>query len=152
MTTATAAIAEFHPNTAKPFNFWQTIGIPSRGTQLFEALHSGLPYEVFSKLAEFGLLDKKALAQATVISPATLQRRAKNGQFNKDESDRLYRFSLLLKAAIDLFEGDNVAGAQWLKQPIRGLGDKTPLSMLGTSAESQTVLDMIGRLEHGVYC
>lgn len=148
----TTAIAEFHPATAKPFDFWHTVGIPSRGAQLFDALHSGLSYDVFGRLAEFGLLDKKALAQATVISPATLQRRAKNGQFNRDESDRLYRFSLLLKTAIDLFEGDSVAGAQWLKQPLRGLGDRTPLSMLSTSAESQTVLDMIARLEHGVYC
>ncbi|WP_406802325.1 antitoxin Xre-like helix-turn-helix domain-containing protein [Alkalimarinus alittae] len=51
-------------------------------------------------------LDKKEQAKVTVITPATLKRRFQAGRFNRDESDRLFRFAKVLKAAIDLFEGD----------------------------------------------
>ncbi|MFT4927146.1 MAG: putative toxin-antitoxin system antitoxin component (TIGR02293 family) [Phenylobacterium sp.] len=144
------SIKVWHPQTSKQLNYWQTIGMPSRGARLHEALHNGLPYSVYSKLAEISGLDKKELAKVTVIAPATLQRRAKDGRFNKNESDRLYRFAEVFKAAIDLFEGDTKAATRWLSNPVRGLGDRHPTSMLGTSAETTAVLDIIGRLEFGV--
>jgi uncharacterized protein (DUF2384 family) len=34
--------------------------------------------------------------------------------------------------------------------PVRGLGFKAPLSMLGTRVEAEALLDLMGRLEHGV--
>ena len=138
-----------HP-TAAQNEFWQMIGLPPRGNPLFKALNDGLPYEVYNKLADQSGIDKKNIAQAAVIPPATLARRAKTGSFTKDESDRLYRFAQMLKATIDLFEGDVEQAAKWLNQPVRGLGGRVPLSMLRTSAESTAVMDLIGRLEHGI--
>jgi putative toxin-antitoxin system antitoxin component (TIGR02293 family) len=148
----TTTIAEYQPATSLQIDFWSNIGIPDRGAKLYEALHNGLPFGVYGLLAEQSKLDKKELAKVTVIAPATLQRRAKSGRFSKDESDRLYRFAAVLKATNDLFEGDADAASAWLTQPVRGLGDKTPVSMLSTSAEAQAVFDLIGRLEHGVFC
>ena len=37
------------------------------------------------------------------------------------------------------------------KSNVRGLGNKKPLNMLGTSAESQALLSLIGQLEKGVF-
>ncbi|MEX5670013.1 antitoxin Xre/MbcA/ParS toxin-binding domain-containing protein, partial [Pseudomonas neuropathica] len=39
---------------------------------------------------------------------------------------------------------------EWLTSPVRGLGSKRPLEMLGTRVEANAVLDLIGRLERGV--
>jgi putative toxin-antitoxin system antitoxin component (TIGR02293 family) len=141
----------YHSTVKKAPDFWSLIGIPSRGLQLHEALQSGLSYAVYGKLAEMAGLDKKELAKAAVIAPATLHRRAKAGRFNQDESDRLYRFAEVLKAAADLFEGDMSAANAWLNKPVRGLGGRRPVDMLATSAETGAVLDLIGRLEHGVF-
>ncbi len=66
------------------------------------------------------------------------------------ESDRLYRFAELFKAALDLFEGDAESARAWLFKPNVGLGGRRPVEMSATSAEYQTVLNLIGRLEHGV--
>ncbi|MCF5646003.1 DUF2384 domain-containing protein, partial [Pseudomonas syringae] len=52
--------------------------------------------------------------------------------------------------ALDLFEDDTEGTRQWLANPVHGLGNRKPLEMLATSAEAQAVLDLIGRLEHGV--
>lgn len=143
-------IRDYQPIYAATAGFWQQLGIPPRGAQLYAALHAGLPYEVFERLAQFTDITRTALAIHLGIAPATLQRRLKVRQFNAEESDRLFRLASVYKAALDLFEDDVEATRRWLVEPVRGLGNHRPLEMLGTSAETQAVLDLIGRLEHGV--
>lgn len=142
-------ILVYRPRKAEP-NFWQSVGIPMRGTKLYTELRQGFPFAVYDNLARLSGLDKKRLAELTDIAPATLQRRAKSGTFKTDESDKLYRFAEVFKAAIDLFGGDIKAAQAWLQKPVLGLGNKRPIDMLTTSAESNAVLNLIGRLEHGV--
>lgn len=145
-----STIGDYQPIEVKPAGFWQQLGVPPRGAQLYIALHEGLPYEVFERLVQYTDVTRSALAIHLGIAPATLQRRLKVRQFNADESDRLFRLAAVYKAALDLFEGDNQATRRWLTEPVRGLGNRQPLEMLTTSAEAQAVLDLIGRLEHGV--
>jgi len=148
---ATVTAKHYQPEIPQGDDFWKVIGVPSRGARLHEALRNGLPFSVFRKLSGLSGMDKKTLATVTVIAPATLQRRAKAGRFSQDESDRLYRFAEVLKAAGDLFEGDMAEATKWLNSPVRGLGGRRPMEMLATSAETEAVLDLIGRLEHGVF-
>lgn len=144
------AIRNYQPAPDQTSGFWQQLGVPARGAQLYAALRAGLPYEVFERLAQYTDLNRSALAIHLGIAPATLQRRLKMRQFNAEESDRLFRLAAVYKAALDLFEGDAEATRRWLAEPVRGLGNYQPLEMLATSAEAQAVLDLIGRLEHGV--
>ncbi|AFT68843.1 hypothetical protein B5T_00558 [Alloalcanivorax dieselolei B5] len=81
-----------------------------------------MPYTVYIKLAEDAGLEQK----------------------------EPYRFAEVLKAATDLFEGDKARARQWLLNPVRGLGGRRPIEMLATSAGAEAVLNLIGRLEHGV--
>ncbi|WP_235826826.1 type II RES/Xre toxin-antitoxin system antitoxin [Facilibium subflavum] len=131
--------------------FWTLVGIPSRGEPLYRAIHNGFSYEVFEKLAGISGLEKKQLAKITIISPASLNRRYKSGSFTEVESDKLYRYAELYKAALDLFEGNNKKATLWLRTPLVGLGNKKPVDMLRTAAETEAVLDFVGRLEHGVF-
>lgn len=50
------------------------------------------------------------------------------------------------KAAVAMFEGDEEAAEKWLKQPLPALDGKSP-----AVATSSDVIDLIGRLEHGVF-
>jgi putative toxin-antitoxin system antitoxin component (TIGR02293 family) len=136
-----------HPNHA----IWEQIGIPSRGKALHAAINKGLPYDVFVHMAQLTGIEKKELAMCLSIAPATLHRRAKAGQFSADESDKLYRFTDVLVAAVDLFEGDHNQAVKWLSSHVKGLGDNRPLDMIATSAGCDAITDMIGRLEHGVF-
>jgi putative toxin-antitoxin system antitoxin component (TIGR02293 family) len=130
---------------------WGKIGIPSRGLALHSAINNGLSYDVFLRIAELTRLDKRELAASLSIAPATLHRRAKNGHFTSSESDKLYRFTHVLVAAIDLFEGNYDDAITWLQSDIEGVGGNRPLDMLSTSAGCDAVKDIIGRLEHGVF-
>ena len=146
-----ALVREFTPTLYTTPNLWQQLGIAERGPKLYQALHEGFSYSVFDKLAAVSTLDKKQLAQVCQLAPATLARRAKIGKFTQDESDRLFRFATVLVAASALFNDNMTATKRWLTEPVYGLGDKMPLAMLATSAETQAILDLIGRLEHGVF-
>ncbi|MCH8536828.1 MAG: DUF2384 domain-containing protein [Alkalimonas sp.] len=146
-----SVVREFSPRLYSKPNLWQQLGIAERGPKLYQALHEGFDYQVFDKLAAVSMLDKKQLATVCQLAPATLARRAKSGRFTQGESDRLYRFATVFAAASALFAEDIKATKRWLTEPVYGLGDEAPIDMLATSAESQAVLDLIGRLEHGVF-
>jgi putative toxin-antitoxin system antitoxin component (TIGR02293 family) len=66
------------------------------------------------------------------------------------ESERIVRETHerqeLLSAAVVLFEGDEEAAKKWLKQPLSALSGKSP-----AEAPFKDVMDLIGRLEHGVF-
>ncbi|WP_206613562.1 type II toxin-antitoxin system Xre/ParS family antitoxin [Parahaliea mediterranea] len=140
----------YRPVPRNKSGFWETVGLPARGAKLHQVVREGVPYEVFLSLAAVAGLEPKALARYVANSPATLHRRAKAGRFNTDESDRLYRFARVLKAATDLFEGDSKRAGLWMNRPVRGLGGRQPVEMAATSAETEAVLDLIGRMESGV--
>lgn len=143
-----ASIRVFEPSKTTT-GYWQRLGLPGRGSRLYVALEKGFSYKVYDALAKQAGIEKQQLAESLSISPATLSRRAKAGQFTAGESDRLYRFAEIFKAAIDLFEG-NVEQAQgWLTRANKGLGDKSPLQMMRSATQAEAVDELIGRLEHG---
>jgi len=47
--------------------------------------------------------------------------------------------------------GTNEGALEWIRSSVTGLGDRQPIEMLGTQAEFDLVMDVIGRLEHGVF-
>ena len=59
-------------------------------------------------------------------------------------------FDKVFQAALALF-GNEYANHRWLQHPVRGLGSKRPIDMLSTEEDTEVVLDLIGRLEHGVF-
>ncbi len=119
--------------------------------RLIEKIEQGLPYRTFEKLA--GLLDLPAseLGRVLGIPARTLARRKKSGILSGEESERVLRLSRLAYAAISLFEGDQMGGVAWLKRGNHALGGRTPLAMSATEIGGEEALNLIGRLEHGVF-
>ncbi|HEX7386565.1 MAG TPA: antitoxin Xre-like helix-turn-helix domain-containing protein [Castellaniella sp.] len=146
-----SSLPRYVPEVQAEADFWQSVGIPPRGQKLYAALAEGLPAGVYGRLAASIGLGRQALAVSLGIAPATLQRRLKSGRFNRDESDRLYRLSQIFGRTLELFEGDAPAARRWLCGAVRGLGGARPVDMVSTSAQTNAVLDLIGRLEHGVF-
>lgn len=53
------------------------------------------------------------------------------------------------RAAIELFGGDRTAADQWLNSEAIGLGWKCPIDVM--QEDAQQVLDLITRIDRGVY-
>ena len=143
------ASAKVFRSTKSKTGYWRRLGMPGRGPRLFSEIEQGFSYKVYDLIARQAGIEKQQLAESLLISPATLARRAQSGHFTASESDRLYRFAAIVKAAIDLFEGDEKRAQDWLTRANQGLGNKTPLQMMRTATEAKAVDELIGRREHG---
>jgi putative toxin-antitoxin system antitoxin component (TIGR02293 family) len=91
------------------------------------------------------------LGEVLQISPRTLIRRKKSGHLIREESERVLRFTRIISAALSLFDGDQEGANAWMRRENRALGGKTPLGMASTEIGGEEVLNLIGRLEHGVF-
>ncbi len=130
--------------------YWKNIGLPDDKPALHRALVDGVKYDVLRNIANYSGLTIERLAEAAVIKPATLRRRASSGRLNRIESDAIYRLAEIFKATIDLFDGD-IKGAQtWIVTPAEGLGGKRPIDLISSTAGHEMVLTLIGQLEYGV--
>ncbi|WP_098422967.1 MbcA/ParS/Xre antitoxin family protein [Marinobacter sp. LV10R520-4] len=57
----------------------------------------------------------------------------------------------LIIAACGLFEDDDEAANAWLNRPLRAFGYRKPNDHLDSPEDIRMLLDIIGRLEHGVW-
>ncbi|WP_283184426.1 antitoxin Xre-like helix-turn-helix domain-containing protein [Pseudomonas svalbardensis] len=127
-----------------------TLGLPSRGTMLHDLVREGLPFEYLARITCLLQVPRGIISKSIYMSPTTLARRAKAGRFDTVESDRLVALVTLFDEALSLFENDTTAATEWMSSPVRGLGSKRPVDMLGTRVETKAVFDLIGQLEKGV--
>lgn len=119
--------------------------------ELTQQIEEGLPYEKVEKLQEALSLPKEELAEAISVSPRTLSRRREEGRLTSGESDRLIQLGVLFDRALQLFEGDEEAARDWFRGSNRALGGRSPLGVAHTFVGAQEVLNLAGRLEHGVH-
>jgi putative toxin-antitoxin system antitoxin component (TIGR02293 family) len=113
-------------------------------------VREGLPARVLDALAENLELTRGELAAALGIAERTLARRRKNGVFTAEESAKLLRLARVTRRAAEVFEKSELA-LDWLKRPNRTLGGARPLDLLDTDIGAENVLDVLGRVEHGVF-
>jgi len=120
-------------------------------TQLIQSIEDGLPISDFKKLQGSLDLPDKDLAKYIRIPKSTLALRKKRGKFSFEESERLLRLQRLFEKALEVFKSAELA-KKWLKQDAYGLGDIPPLEYAATEIGAREVEDLLGRIEHGVFC
>jgi putative toxin-antitoxin system antitoxin component (TIGR02293 family) len=120
-------------------------------TSLIRAVERGLAYETIENLQRNTGIATDTLLGWLQISTRTLARRKQQGRFDMEESDRLLRAARVFGRALELFEGDRDAAAEWMFSPLPALGGETPIEMSRTELGSREVENLAGRIEHGVY-
>ena len=74
--------------------------------------------------------------------------------FNKSliklDDDGSERYDKVLISAVQFFENEKEA-LLWLKTPVKALGGRQPIDMLSNDKDAEIVLNVIGRLEHGIF-
>jgi putative toxin-antitoxin system antitoxin component (TIGR02293 family) len=123
---------------------------PRTALQWITVIRQGIPSAASESLAKTLRMTQSELAASLGIPERTLARRKKEGIFNSEESAKLVRLARVVERAGEVFE-DLDAALDWLKSPNAALSGVTPLSMLDTDIGAETVLDTLGRIEHGVF-
>ena len=119
-------------------------------TELIRQIQKGLRFSELETLQNSIDLPFEQLAAKLCISRSTLQRRKIAGRLSSDESDKVIRYSRLVRQAADFF-GDIEKARAWLKHPQYGLGGAVPLDYARTEAGAREVENLLGRMKYGVY-
>lgn len=141
----------FKPNRETSQDIYVCLGLTSRGQPLHRAVRNGLDTDILLSLAELMESNTREVAGWLGISRTTLYRRLRSGRLSCAESDKIIGMIRMLEAATRLFDGDCEEAIRWMRIPVSGLGDKCPVQYLRTNVESQAVIDLIERLDHGVF-
>ncbi|MEE8431153.1 MAG: antitoxin Xre/MbcA/ParS toxin-binding domain-containing protein [Candidatus Desulfatibia sp.] len=129
----------------------QSIGIQAKNTDdIISALKQGFPADSFDKLRDRLKVSDNLLSKIVQIPKRTLTRRRQDGRLRTDESERVLRIARVYDKALDVLENEEAA-ENWLKKPARGLGYKIPLEYADTELGAQEVINLLGRIEHGVF-
>lgn len=115
-----------------------------------EAVRRGIPAAAIDSLRKAAGMSQAELAQALGIPARTLARRKRDGVLSAEESAKMLRIARVLGRANEVFENASAA-LDWLKTPNAALAAKTPLSLLDTEFGAESVLETLGRIEHGVF-
>jgi putative toxin-antitoxin system antitoxin component (TIGR02293 family) len=113
-------------------------------------VRQGLPAASVDSLVRSTHLTQSQLAQALAIPERTLVRRKREGALSPDESAKVVRLARVVERAEGVFESTEVA-LNWLQAANAALGGVSPLSLLDTEIGAESVLDTLGRIEHGVF-
>jgi len=134
-----------------PKDIWAELDLPNEDAKLREQVSKGFSIKLFNSLASILGVQQKEMREVLNIPLTTFNRRRDKGRFTTKESDRLYSLIETFSRATCLFEGDRRAAVEWMSKMAPSLGDKRPIDMLDCHANTQAVLELITRLEYGVY-
>lgn len=123
---------------------------PRTPLQWVSLIRQGIPSAAVDSLAKVIRISQAELAAALAIPDRTLARRKKEGVLNSEESAKVLRLARVVERAETVFE-DQDAALDWLKSPNAALAGATPLSLVDTDIGAESVMDTLGRIEHGVF-
>lgn len=119
-------------------------------SELVRRVNEGFPYEAVETLRENVGLSANELADLVQLNPRTLSRRKREGRLHPDESDRVLKLSRVYSSTLRLFNGDLDKSRHWLATPKAALGGESPLDYSRVEVGAREVVDLIGRIEHGI--
>ncbi|MFK4448516.1 putative toxin-antitoxin system antitoxin component (TIGR02293 family) [Caballeronia udeis] len=123
---------------------------PRSGLEWVDVVRHGISSRALDSMLKSIGLSQAELAQALDIPERTLARRKREGVLSREESAKLLRLARTVARAAEVFEGLDAA-LNWLKTPIEALEGATPLSLIDTDIGADSVMDTLGRIEHGVF-
>ena len=131
----------------------ERIAIPpqTRPKESAELVRRGVSSAYVDWLGQIMRASQKDVAAVVRIPDRTITRRRKSGRFQPEESERILRVSQVVDAALRLFEGDRERAMRWLSSPRPAFDGQSALAYCDTAPGARFVLDMITRIEHGVF-
>ncbi len=117
---------------------------------LDDLIRKGLPYGAVEAVLDHVAVSVSELIALLASSKRTIARRKAEKRLSAAESDRLARLARIFAQAEKVFE-DKESARRWLQKQNRVLGGRTPLKALETDIGTLEVVQILGRIEHGVY-
>ena len=127
------------------------VGSPQSEFEFIEVIRHGLPSKVIKCVVKSSAVSEDVIYKSLRIAKRTVARRKADGSRLKAvESERIYRFSKVLVTATEIL-GDIDKAREWLLTENRALNGERPIDLLDTGIGVEDVMDVLHRIEFGVY-
>jgi putative toxin-antitoxin system antitoxin component (TIGR02293 family) len=117
---------------------------------LLSIARKGIAKKSLLALAKKISLTLEEIADILHISERTLQRYTPSTLIRTEHADRAIELAKLYERGSEVL-GSHEAFNNWLRNPNYALNNQIPLTLLDTSIGFTMVLDILGRIEYGVY-
>ena len=124
--------------------------LPTTDLDFVHMVRSGLRFAAFEAATRQLELSFDEASKSLRLPKRTLARRRDAGRLDPVDSERLVRLVSVAAKAIEVLGGQREA-RHWIHVPNRALANERPIDLLDTDIGAQAVLDVLGRIEHGVY-
>lgn len=129
----------------------KVIGSPETELDFIPIIRKGFPFSVFTSLRDRAQLSEETIWESLGVAKRTAARRKEqSARWKSEESELLYRLARVLAAATEIL-GNREKARDWLVAENRALGGAVPIELLDTGIGYQEVMDVLKRVEYGVY-
>ena len=127
------------------------VGSPKSDFDFIEVIRTGFPSKVIESVVKSSAISEDEICRALRIAKRTAARRkATASRLKPAESELIYRFSRVWVAATDVL-GKRDKARRWLLEENRALHGNRPIDLLDTAIGFEDVMDVLHRIEYGVY-
>lgn len=127
------------------------VGSPESDFEFIKIIRAGFPSKVIECVVRSSALSEDVIYKSLRIAKRTAARRkATASRLKPAESELIYRLSKVLVTAIEIL-GDRDKAREWLLTENRALYGNRPLDLLDTAIGFEDVMDILRRIEYGVY-
>ena len=145
--------ASYHPGkaTASTKTIFDSLGIPSDPLGAHLWIVAGVAPGSIHRLAELMSADIGLICRLAGISRHTVARKLRIGApLSISQGARVYGVVQALEAVLFLHRNNTARALSWLHRPAWGLGGEAPATLLNTLMGVQAVVNLVGRIRHGV--
>ncbi|MFQ2601403.1 antitoxin Xre/MbcA/ParS toxin-binding domain-containing protein [Aeromonas caviae] len=145
--------AVYSPSTAVTSSntLFTSLGIPSDPLGAHLWIVVGVAPDMLPQLAILMQTGMSSICQLVGISRSTVARKIKTGTpLSTSQGARVYGVVQALDAVLSLHRNNTVKALSWLHRPAWDLGGVAPATLLTTPFGAQAVVDLVGRIQHGV--
>lgn len=147
------AYASYHPGKteASAMTLFSSLGIPSDPLGAHLWIVAGVAPDMIHQLAKWMQSDIGSISRLAGISQGTVARKLRiEAPLSSLQGARVYGVVQALDAVLSLHKNNTARTLSWLHRPAWGLGGVAPAQLLNTPLGVQAVIDLVGRIEHGV--
>jgi putative toxin-antitoxin system antitoxin component (TIGR02293 family) len=124
---------------------------PKSDLDFIGMVRSGFPVSAVDSAAKFlSLTEEQAFSWLKIPKRTAARRKAKGQRLREVESERLLRLARVAASATEVL-GSREKAVGWLTDPNRALGGERPIELLDTDVGFQNVMDVLLRIEYGVF-
>ncbi|MCQ4109540.1 antitoxin Xre/MbcA/ParS toxin-binding domain-containing protein [Aeromonas sp. JL9] len=145
--------ATYHPGSdaATPNLLLEGLSIPRDPLGAHQWIVAGVEPDILYRLAELMKTDVGTVCQWAGIGQSTLARKLRiAAPLSISQGARVYGVAQALDAVLVFHRNDTVKTVSWLNRTAWGLGGVAPAKLLATPPGVQAVIDLVGRIEHGL--